>query len=358
MRLNSGMTFGHSKSIENEAALLRRTAGWSEHSRLESLTAETLQQITRREGVDFATALLFDRFKKSAQYADFIHQIDALRQSPAPLPKFTGVKARVVLVPGALYAERPDLGGDGRIIKELLTDSGWPWSFIPLASSGSIFENARRIREWLLEHSGEKIILVSLSKGGTDLNVALAKPDASLVFRNVVAWVNVCGPLNGSHMADWVLASRLRTYFFQAQFWLQKRDFKLIVDLRHKSYLNCNLPPRSPVNLKILHIVGFPLRRHMTTPFSRFCHSKLSIYGPNDGTISLSDLHTWPGKIYPVWGADHYFRPEGRAREIVAAIFKYLASHNDPEIPLSANQTLNGPARDSSELASKKISHH
>jgi hypothetical protein len=351
------MTFCHSKSIENDTALLHRAAGWSEHLVLESLSAEALQQITRREGIDFATALLFDRFKKSSQYADFIRQIDALRQSPAPLPNSTGIKARVVLVPGALYAERPDLGGDGMLIKELLTNSGWPWSFVPLASSGSIFENARRIREWLLEHSEEKIILVSLSKGGTDLSVALAESNAPSVFRNVVAWVNVCGPLDGSRMANWVLASRLRTYFFQAQFWLQRRDFKLIMDLRHKSDPNSNLPLLLP-NLKILHIVGFPLRRHMTTPFSRFCHRKLSVYGPNDGTISLSDLHTWPGKIYPVWGVDHYFRPEGRAREIIAAIFKYLVSHNESKIPVSTNQTLTAPARASSGFASKKLSHH
>ena len=332
------MIFSQSKAAENETVLLRRTAGWLEHATLESLAVEALQEVTRQEGVDFATTLLFDRFKKSPQHGSFIREMDALRQSPAQLPSFTSAMPKVVVVPGALYVERPDLGGDGRLIKEMLVNSGWPWSFIPLASSGSILENARRISEWLLEHSTEKIILVSLSKGGTDLSAALAGPQASSIFRNVVAWVNVCGPLNGSRMADWVLASRLRAGFFRAQFWLQKRDFALITDLRHKPDRTCDVPTRWPPNLKILHIVGFPLQRHMTTPFSSFCHRKLSVYGPNDGTILLSDLHTWPGNIYPIWGVDHYFRPETVAREVVAAILKYLATDHDPETPVLADE--------------------
>jgi hypothetical protein len=63
----------------------------------------------------------------------------------------------------------------------------------------------------------------------------------------------------------------------------------------------------------------------MTTRFSRFCHHTLAAYGPNDGTTLLSDLMVWPGEIFPAWGMDHYFRPENEARNLVAAMFKYLA---------------------------------
>ena len=82
---------------------------------------------------------------------------------------------------------------------------------------------------------------------------------------------------------------------------------------------------RHTASMKMFSPVGFPLKAHMTTRFSRFCHHTLADYGPNDGTTSLSDLINWPGKIFPAWGMDHYFRPENEARNLVAAMFKYLA---------------------------------
>jgi hypothetical protein len=96
-----------SKTAETENSLRRRAATWPECPTLESLNSETLRHITQREGVDFATALLFDRFCKSRERSGFIQQIDALRQFPSPLP--ASIDAKVVIVPGALYLERPDM---------------------------------------------------------------------------------------------------------------------------------------------------------------------------------------------------------------------------------------------------------
>ena len=317
------MFFRPNKFSESEPALLQRAANWGGHATLESLTAETLEQITQHEGVDFATALLFNRFQKSPRHTKFIQRINALRKNP--LPSDIKLDAKVVIVPGALYVERPDLGGGGELVQEVVRRLGWPCDFIPLASAGSVVENAQRIYDWLREHTEEKIVLVSLSKGGADLKMALSMPDAPDLLQNVIAWVNVCGPLNGSRMADWILASRLRTCFFRAQFWLQKRDFKFITNMRHDSDAPLDFPLNLPATMKILNVIGFPLQRHMTTLFSRFCHRTLSAHGPNDGTISLSDLRSWPGEIYPAWGMDHYFHPQDVAMNLVAAILQFLA---------------------------------
>jgi hypothetical protein len=179
-----------------------------------------------------------------------------------------------------------------------------------------------------MKHAQEKIILISLSKGGKDLIASFDLMEASPAFHNIIAWVNVCGPLNGSLMADWVLSSRIRSHLFRAQFWLQNRSFKFITELCHEPNVTRNFSLRLPQNLRIINVVGFPLSQHFKTCFSRFCHRRLSVYGPNDGTILLSDLHTWPGEIYPVWGTDHYFRPEMLAREVITAILEYLAKDN------------------------------
>jgi hypothetical protein len=323
------MFFGHHQSTESETALLQRAAAWPNNPILESLTAATLHQIAQQEGVDFATALFFDRFQKSPARAKFIQRINTLSQSA--LPPRHAIDAQVVIVPGALYLERPDIGGDGRLVREVTERFGWDSDLIPLASVGSLAENARRICDWLAHHSAEQIILVSLSKGGAEIKMALADPNASVLFRKVVAWINVCGPLNGSRMANWILASRVRTRLVRLQYRLQQRDFRFITDLRHGANSPLNFAMRLPPGIKLVNLIGFPLRQHLTTPFSRFYHRTLATYGPNDGTILLSDLHQWPGDIYPVWGADHFFRPENKARDLIAAVLRYLAEELAPD---------------------------
>jgi len=306
-----------------EQALIDRAAHYPEHASLNDLTADALLRVTSREGVDFATVLLFDRFQKSHQHGTFIGRINSFwRAGETRTPQ---IRATVVIAPGALYDERPEFGSDIQLIQEVAARFGCQTAVIPVGGTGSLMDNARRICDWLARRSDEAIILVSLSKGGADTKLAMRMPDSESLFRKALAWVNVCGPLNGSPLVNWVLANRWRTLYFRAKCRLQRRDFQFIADLRHKSGgpLDCSLS--LPPSIKLVSLIGFPLRRHMTTRFSRFCHRTLATQGPSDGTTLLSDLGTWPGAIFPAWGMDHYFRPEKEARKLVAAVFQFLA---------------------------------
>jgi hypothetical protein len=356
-----------SKSDLRTSTFLQRVASWPDYAALEGLDAASLRHITKEYGVDFATALLFDRFRKSSRHSAFIRRIEELCNAPS----FDGPRVwsppRVMIVPGALYLERPDMGGDGRMIREVAESFGCRSGLVPLASLGSVSENAHRLAAWLKQQPDEKLILVSLSKGGADLKLALQSPDAPRLFRNVLAWINVCGPLDGSPMANWILSSRVRTWLMRFQYWAQRRDFGFISELRHGAGSALNTPLhwsagfqtggmpkphragsetgaptpaalRLPLATRMISLVGFPLRGHMTTPFSRFCHRTLSKWGPNDGTVLLSDASQWPGEIYPVWGADHYFRPENRARALITAVLRYLAEGATQLMANSARQ--------------------
>jgi len=320
------MGFREESTQEDETSLLRRAASWPDHSTLDTLTGPVLQRLTTVEGIDFATTLLFDRLRKSDQHAAFIERIDRLRREPNQARRLVDVKLAVI--PGALYVERPDMGGDGRLIHDVAQKFGWHSTLVPLASRGAITENTRRLNAWLAQQTEEKLVLVSLSKGGAEVKLALSQPNAPRLFRKVIAWVNVCGLLDGSPMVNWVLSSRLRTWLLRCNYWLQRRNFGFVTDLRHGSDATLNFPLHPPPGLKMVSLVGFPLRRHMTTPFSRFCHRRLAAWGPNDGTVPLSNLSRWPGHIYPVWSADHYFRPEHTARSIIAAVLHLLAEES------------------------------
>ena len=125
------MIFRSADSLESEAALLHRAADYKNYPSLQSLDDKTLIQITRDKGVDFATALLFNRFQESPQHAEFIQRIDRLRVSQPLLPR--KIQAKVVIVPGALYVERPEMGGDGRIVRQVAENLGYETELIPLA---------------------------------------------------------------------------------------------------------------------------------------------------------------------------------------------------------------------------------
>ncbi len=103
------MPFNDSDLPPGEAALLHRASNWESPFALENLSLETLCRISRDEGADFATAVLFDRFCKSGRRAPFIQRIDTLRRFP-PTPR-TKLDARIIIVPGALYRERPETDG-------------------------------------------------------------------------------------------------------------------------------------------------------------------------------------------------------------------------------------------------------
>jgi len=231
---------------------------------------------------------------------------------------------KVIIVPGALYVERPDVGGDGRLVREIAASFGLSSDIVPLHSTGGAIENAHLLQSWLGSHSHEKIILVSLSKGGAEVKLAFSAPEAAALFRPVVAWINVGGTLNGSPIANWIASSPFRSWLVRLQYRCRRRDFRFITDLCHGKDCPLGSAFQPPPNLKMISVVGFPLRRHLTTLFSRFCHRTLARWGPNDGTILLSDLLDWPEDIYPVWGADHYFRPESMARNLITALFHYL----------------------------------
>jgi hypothetical protein len=288
---------------------------------LEELNPEAIEALARSKGIDFATAFLFERFHTSSRLGKFIAEIDHLRLHPlrgkSPLGK-------LVIAPGGLYRERPDLGGDGAIVRDVAHSKFLNTEIIPVKSSGSVSENALIIRKWLAECSATDIVLVSLSKGGAEVRQALNLDQENRIGSKIRTWINVCGPLQGTRIADWVVSNLFVKMFIRMQFWFQKRDFQFVTELTRDH-------AHSPLGLDfteskvpLINVVGFPLKRHLSTSFSRFCHARLSPWGPNDGTVSLGDVIRWPGLTYPAWGMDHYFRPEDQARQLIRAILEYL----------------------------------
>jgi hypothetical protein len=297
-----------------------RSTASGDHPALADLNAKALKSLSQCEGINFATTLLYEQVKNSLPHAPFIRRVDELRHLPLPGRR---LRATVVIAPGAFYKEFPHTGADGQILIEQARRLGAPTCVIPTGSTGTLADNARTIVEWLASRPrDEPIILGSVSKGGSDIKLALARsPEA---FRNVVAWINVCGILSGSPMVNWLRAHRLHYLSYRLLFLLKRLDFRVIGDLNHGAGAPLDFELALPPHLKTVHVIGFPLEEHLTNRLARTCHSRIADYGPNDGAIVLADACAVPGLIYPVWGSDHYMRPVWELRSLAGALLTHL----------------------------------
>jgi hypothetical protein len=226
----------------------------------------------------------------------------------------------VAIVPGAFYRENPRTGADGRLVREVAERLGLPVATVPVSSTGTLAENARVLAEWLVAARDHPLILVSVSKGGSDVKAALARPDAAQTFKGVRGWVNLCGILNGTPMADWLLSPNLLARANRFVYRIRGRSLDFLDDLRRFPGCALDFPLIPPAHLRAFHVMGFPLRSHFHNGLARRCHTRLAFFGPNDGSILLSDAPGWLGQLCPVWGADHYLRPRADVRPLLAAL--------------------------------------
>lgn len=305
-----------------ERKLLARAAATQEFTALRELKAETLRAIAARDGIDFATALLFDRVTRSEPHASFIARVD---QAHGTIPADFARSVVIAIVPAPFYREMPHSGADGRVIREVAAEAGIACELVPVRSAGTLAENAAILREWLRARAGRRIVLVSLCKGGADVKFALAQPHSTGDFAEVAAWINICGTLRGSHVARWSMATRSRLLATWIYCRCKGAGTQFLRELAPTVTGPLAAPLRLPATLRLFSIVGFPLRVHLTNAYMRRCHAIIAPAGPNDGGVLLADVSELPGPIYPVWGADHYLRPDARARRILAGVLGYLA---------------------------------
>lgn len=292
-----------------ERRLLDAAAACPELPRLADVSEGALRQMAARRGIDFATALVFDRVVRAEQHGRFIRDLHAMPEDVRL--RWEGEPPMVVIVPGAFYQEDATSGADGRVVRECVSRLGCATDMIPLESFGSLRRNALIIGDWLRGRSDdETMILVSLSKAGAEVKLALAAGDAAAAFGNVRAWISLSGPYFGTLLSNWLYRHWWRLPLIRALFWFRGYDYGAIRELARGPGTLLDFEPMMPRHLRVVHVVGFPLAAHMTTPLASRGYRRLSASGPNDGgPILLADVARLPGYVYPVWGADHYLRP-------------------------------------------------
>ncbi len=277
---------------------------------------EKIELLTRKRGIEFATAVLYQHFCNRLPSG-------LLSNSNGPLlDKFEEpLDATLVIVTGALHEKRPDVGSDGRMLREVAKKNGWAVEKIPTNGVGRVCENAHTIRDWIDTRSTKRLILVSLSKGTTDAVAALFENDCRVLPSNIVGWVSVSGIPFGTPMINWMMKRWLfrRVYRFAA--WVRGASHLAVEDLAFTP-LKIESLNRQEIPFPVYHIAGFPVGEHLSCRRARLWFRRFKNDGPTDSVLMLTDLLHVPGTVIPIWGADHYLKSGWDSNEMFEAIIR------------------------------------
>jgi hypothetical protein len=271
-----------------------------------------LRELARQVSVDFATlafarALGADERSRVVQaaYDRFIrdgaaHTEDLLRQ-PGAFP-YT-----VLFAPAWLYQSYPEHGADFARQRRLLDRLGIAHRLIAAGESASVEDNAVTIAAAVREarrHDGD-LILVSTSKSGAEVALALSRLLAPEETASVAGWLNAGGALRGTPLADIALRPP-NSWLTRCVFWITGWSWDGLTSLRTGPSRERLDGARLPDSIAVINLVAVPVsgsvgRKLYTT------YKTLRRHGPNDGVVLLADA-VWPGGANLVaLGSDHFF---------------------------------------------------
>ena len=279
---------------------------WRVRATVESLRGavpgiEELGRISSEHGLDFATMVFYQAVLASPVHGPFIRRLESMRAEPRALT----TRPRLLIVPAMFYRERPDLGGDGSLVATVARACGYQVDVIQTASRGSISQNAAIIAETMRNDGGGPAWLLSLSKGGGEVQLAMQRHGAGWIDR-VRGWINVSGIVRGSHYIDAVLATAPGRLRARAVCVALGTSYSSVTELQ-TTQASWQEPFVPPAPLTVINLVGVPLGCHVQKALVRR-YRRLGALGPNDGFVLLPATLIHPGSIYPIWGTDHLFR--------------------------------------------------
>ena len=209
-------------------------------------------------------------------------------------------------VPGLFYRSHAWTGAD------LAGVPAWLGREVALIETGevdTVESNAVCVSRAVVEATaaGRRAVLFSASKGGADVQAALASEPA--LASRVAAWIDLVGLLEGTPLTDPGVADAER-----AALGLPEAT-AYSISRRARAANRALLPPR----LITVHVAGFPTAGAITPP-ARPGFERLRTLGPNDGFLLLDGFLRAPGRVLVLPAADHYLRTPELGPTVIALL--------------------------------------
>jgi hypothetical protein len=241
-----------------------------------------------------AVQVAFDRFVK-----DPVERASDLLRDPRAFPY------RVLFAPAWLYVSHPKKGADFAHARQVLDRLGIPTHLIASGESDSVEDNAVAIAAAVRASTrdGRPSIVVSASKSGAEVALALTRILAPEETASIAAWVNVVGALGGSPLAD-IAGQPPTSWIARGIFWFKGWNWAGLTSMQTEPSRKRLAGARMPEAIAVVNVIAVTLSRSVGDILYPSYHFMLS-QGPNDGVVLLTDT-VWPGGAnIAVLGADH-----------------------------------------------------
>lgn len=292
-----------------------------------------LRTLTEAHSTDFATLFLWRAIRADPQnraaIALFSEESARIRNQAGRADTRNHLVRQdylILFVPGWFYRSQPGTGADFARPRAVLGEFGARTALLEIDENGSVERNADRIAREVVRLSKveSKIILVSTSKAGPEVALALSDIRRAGHAHGVKAWVNIGGLLRGSALADEALKWPVSWYV--KYFVVGGRSFEGIESLTTARSMGRANEISLPPDVLVLNYVGIPLSGQVSDQ-ARTGYSVLRGEGPNDGLTQIVD-EIPPGSItIAELGLDHYYNhPEIHIKAVALArvVIRYI----------------------------------
>ena len=315
-----------SAAIGDDVLLSKRAKALLQEFNL-PLVQKDILEITQDHGIDMATRCYYENLLQS-EHGVFKRKIDEYAHNSCYTSDVSvGQGIKILIVPGMFYKEHPEVGADGQLVISIAKQCGFDAEILETLSKGSIAENVSILNHKIAHELASIIWLVSMSKGGSEVRSYLQSCD---VPDSVKGWLNIAGINQGSPHAARKISSKLRKLIYVILCKLMNVDYQVLSELHpgHKIWANKSWNK----DIDCIHVVPIPLRSHLQRMLEKR-YEQLLPYGPNDGMVPVYDAEQLPGKIYPLWGIDHFMRMPQIGR-LLYKFFAYIARHKSLTTPV------------------------
>jgi len=273
----------------------------------------SLSRLARDVSADFA-ALTFaraasaeaDSRRVQAAFARYLRDREAVAERA--LRRRAGVYT-VLFAPSWMYRSHPETGADFGPQRRLLDRLGIANRLIQTGESASVEDNAAVIAAEVraAPRHGRALILVSASKSGAEVALALSRLLEPGETAGVAAWLNIVGALGGSPLADAALRPPV-SWIARGVFWLRGWDWAGLASMATEPSRRRLDGAAIPDGIAVVNVVAVPVSGTVG-PEVWLGYRMLREHGPNDGVVLLTDA-VWPGGVtLPVLGPDHLYEP-------------------------------------------------
>lgn len=295
-----------------------------------------LRCLSNRGAVDFAALYLANQILKdeiNEQFQSLFQKELSKIKSPERIERLAldpACSSYVMLfVPGWFYKSDPWTGADLARERTVASRLGLANLLIDTEENGTIEENADIIAEEIVRVTelNKRIVLVSVSKAGPEVAQALGEVMDHHETRNVKAWINIGGLLQGSLIADSALRWPKR-WLAKLYFTYKGWDFDSVASMgteRSRSRLKrLSIPQR----ILIINYIAIPLSGDVSV-LARDRYMDLRNEGPNDGLTLITDAIAPNSITVAQLGVDHFFLDpdiDAKAAALIRTVINELES--------------------------------